>query len=47
MTEKPNEHSEKIGSLEISKNADNKMAFQCVLCEEKFAEHTLMIEHFR
>lgn len=34
-------------SRKKSQNADNKNLFLCVLCEETFAEHNLMIEHFR
>lgn len=34
-------------SIKNFKNADNKTEYLCVLCEEKFAEHSLMIEHFR
>lgn len=34
-------------STENSTIADNAKVYQCVLCEEKFAEHGQMIEHFR
>lgn len=40
------EHSVEA-STEDSTIADNAKVYQCVLCEEKFAEHSLMIEHFR
>lgn len=36
-----------VTTLENSKNADNTKVYHCVLCEEKFTEHHLMIEHFR
>ena len=34
-------------STDESAIVDNAKIYQCVLCEEKFAEHSLMIEHFR
>ncbi|KAJ6639648.1 Zinc finger protein [Pseudolycoriella hygida] len=33
--------------LRSSKNKDNKKVYNCVLCDEKFDDHHLMIEHFR
>lgn len=35
------------GSCVDMKNTDNKKLYKCVLCEEIFSEHSLMIEHFR
>lgn len=36
-----------VAAIENSTNADNKKIYPCVLCEDSFAEHNLMIEHFR
>lgn len=36
-----------VAYFETSKKGDNKNVYQCVLCEQKFTEHSLMIEHFR
>ncbi|KAG4073182.1 hypothetical protein HA402_002571 [Bradysia odoriphaga] len=35
------------GQLIDKKSNDKKKLYKCVLCEEKFAEHSFMIEHFR
>lgn len=35
------------GSFIDKTSTDNTKLYKCVLCEETFAQHGLMIEHFR